>query len=58
MEALDDKRGNGVQRTGLLNDLHEYHCRGNDHDRVNIGKHAFDQMAQGKSLPARDRACD
>ena len=58
MEALDDKRGNGVQRTGLLNDLHEYHCRGNDHDRVNIGKHTLDQMAKRQALPAGDRTGD
>ena len=58
MEALDDKRGNGVKRAGFLNDLHEDHRRGNDHDCVDIGKHTFDQVAKRKPLPAGDRAGD
>lgn len=46
MELFDNDAGDRVQRPGLLNDLHEDHGGGNDHNGVNIGEHSLDQVPQ------------
>lgn len=52
MELFDNDAGDRVQRPGLLNDLHEDHGGGNDHNGVNIGEHSLDQVPQRNPRPA------